>query len=375
VRIGLDATPLLGPRSGVGRYVAELVRALSGALEPADEVVLTAFTLRGAGQLGRLTPPGVSARSRPFSARLLQAAWSRSSFPPVGLLSGRVDLFHGTNFVLPPPGRAAGVVTVHDLAFLHLSDTVSAASRRYIDLVPRSLRRAGVVCVPSRFVAEQVTDAYPAAAGKVTVTPLGVDPAWSGATPPAPDRLAAHGLTREYLLFIGNLEPRKDVATVLAAYRLLIARGRADLPQLALAGPSGWGEELDLSGLPEGLVVRLGRQPEEQLRALVAGARAVLYPSRYEGFGLPVLEAFACGTPLIASDLPTTREIVGPETLPGQELASFFPVGDFEALAELLVTEPDDRPETRSRRTALTRAWTWDRTARATVAAYRQAAG
>jgi glycosyltransferase involved in cell wall biosynthesis len=371
VRIGLDATPLLGPRSGVGRYVSELLQALPSALTPDDEFTLAAFSLRGSGRLRGLTPPGVSSRSRPVPARLLQAAWSRGSFPPVGLLSGHVDVFHGTNFVLPPTGRAAGVVTVHDLAYLQLADTVSEASRRYVDLVPRSLRRAGAVCVPSRFVAEQVAEVYPPAAARIVVTPLGVDPAWARATPLPPDRLAALGLTSDYVLFIGNLEPRKDLATVVAAYRLLVARGQTDLPQLALAGPSGWGERLDVGGLPPGLVVGLGPQPEDRLRALVAGARALLYPSRYEGFGLPVLEAFACGTPLIASDLPTTREILGADT----DLAASFPVGNAAALAELLVSEPDASPEARGRRRELAAAWTWSRTARATVDAYRRAAG
>lgn len=371
MRIGLDGTPLLGPRSGVGRYVAELVRALPEALAPHDDVSLTAFTLRGAGRLGKLAPPGVSTRSRPFPARLLQAAWRRGSFPPVGLLSGQVDLFHGTNFVLPPTGTARGVVTIHDLAFLHLPDTVSAASRRYVELVPRSLRRAGAVCVPSQFVAEQLSDAYPAAAGKVVVTPLGVDPAWRDASPPAPAELAALGLNPDYVLFIGNLEPRKDLATVLGAYRLLTTRGQAGLPQLALVGTGGWGDELDVSGLPEGLVVRLGWQAEDRLRALVAGAQALLYPSRYEGFGLPLLEAFACGTPVIASDIPTTREIIGSNP----DLAALFPVGDAEALAERLVGDLDVRPEVRSRRREVSRAWTWQATARATAEAYRGAAG
>ena len=369
MRIGVDGTPLLGPRSGVGRYVGELVRALPGAMEPDDAVTLTAFTLRGAGQLAEQAPPGVSARSRPFPARLLQAAWSRGSFPPVGLLSGRVDLFHGTNFVLPPTGRAAGVVTVHDLSYLHLPDTVSAASRRYLDLVPRSLQRAGAVCVPSRFVAEQVAEAYPTAAERVVVTPLGVDPSWSRASPLTTAERAALGLGAAYHLFIGNLEPRKDLATLMAAYRLLIARGHTDLPQLALAGPSGWGSELDTSGLPPELLVRLGRQPEDRLRSLVAGARALVYPSQYEGFGLPVLEAFATGTPLLASDIPTTREIVGTDG----DLAGLFPVGDAEALAALLTAEPDSSPDVRRRRQSVSADWTWQRTADATVWAYRRA--
>src|SRR3954447_17685063 len=152
MRIGLDATPLLGVRTGVGRYVAELVRHLPEALQGGDELVATAFTLRGAADLQRNVPTGVSARNRRVPARLLQHLWARTSVPPVGLLTGRVDVFHGTNFVLPPVGRGRGVVTVHDLAYVRLPETVSDASLRYARLVPRSLERASVVCVPSEFV-------------------------------------------------------------------------------------------------------------------------------------------------------------------------------------------------------------------------------
>ena len=156
MRVGLDATPLLGVRTGIGRYTADLLAALSTG---PDELVATAFTLRGRGALA--VPAGVEVRARPVPARLLQQAWARTSVPSVELLTGPLDVFHGTNFVLPP-SRAAGVVTVHDLAFLRLPATVSAASARYRVLVPRSLRRARVVVTPSRAVAEQLSDAYAA---------------------------------------------------------------------------------------------------------------------------------------------------------------------------------------------------------------------
>jgi glycosyltransferase involved in cell wall biosynthesis len=370
MRIGLDATPLIGSRTGVGRYVAELVRHLPEALQDGDELVATAFTLRGAGHLLRNVPAGVSVRNRRVPARLLQYLWARTPVPSVRLLAGPVEAFHATNFVLPPLGRARGVVTVHDLAYLRLPATVSAASRQYAHLVPRSVARAAVVCVPSEFVAGEVSEAYPGSAAKVVVTPLGVDAGWADAVPTRADRLAELGLGGDYLLFVGNLEPRKDLATVLAAYRLLVAKGRTGLPQLALAGPSGWGGPLDLTGLAD-FVVRLGPLPEPELRGLVAGARALLYPSRYEGFGLPVLEAFACGTPLIASDLPTTRELLGT----AGDLAALFPVGDVESLAELLVADPVADAASRERRRDLAASWSWSRTATLTAAAYRRALG
>ena len=367
MRIGLDGTPLLGERTGIGRYVGELLQALPAQLDPRDDLRVTAFTLRGGGSLAEHLPAAVTAAHRPFPARLLQAAWSRTEVPPVQLLTGRVAVFHGTNFVLPPVGRAAGVVTVHDLAYLRFPHLVSAASRRYAELVPRSIRRAAVVCAPSRSIAAELAATYPDAAQKVVVTPLGVSTRWTTAEVSGP----AAGDDHPYLVFIGSLEPRKGLHTLVAALRLLHERGHRDLPRVHLAGPAGWGPGLDTTGLPDGVLVRRGHLPDSELMQLVSGARSLLYPSVYEGFGLPVLEAFARGTRVIATDIPTTVEIVGS----GDGLAALFPVGDAEALAALLehAAEPDD-VAARERRKALARTYTWERTARETIAAYRRAA-
>jgi glycosyltransferase involved in cell wall biosynthesis len=370
VRLGLDGTPLLGRRTGIGRYVAELLRALPG-VAPDDELVVTAFTARGGGELATAVPPGVSARSRPVPARLLRAAWAHAERPSVQWLTGEVEVFHGTNFVLPPTGRAGGVVTVHDLAYLRMPEHVDATSRRLVDLVPRSLRRAGAVCVPSHAIAGEVEDAYPVVRGRIVVTPLGVDPAWQHAIPPSPAWLAARGIPSPYLLFAGTVEPRKDLGTLLTAYRRATASGD-DVPALVLVGPRGWGDEDDAAPRPGERIVRLDHRPDTELRSLVAGARALVFPSLYEGFGLPLLEAFACGTPVVASDIPTTREVLGEAA----DLATLFAVGDADALTdrllELAVPESDG-PTRRERRRARAAGMTWARTAERTLTAYRQA--
>ncbi len=237
MRVGLDATPLLGTRTGIGRYTGSLLQALADLGE--DELVATAFTLRG-----RLTglPDGVAVRARPAPARGLQEAWARSELPPVEWLAGRLDVFHATNFVLPP-SRAAGVVTVHDLAFLHHTGTVSTASARYRALVPRSVRRARVVVTPSEAVAEQVRDAY-APDVPVVAVPHGVDAAWSQPQP------RPQGLPAEYVLFVGTLEPRKDLRTLLAAHRLVPRRTAAGAGRPAGLGRAGRRERLRHPGLP-----------------------------------------------------------------------------------------------------------------------------
>jgi glycosyltransferase involved in cell wall biosynthesis len=362
--VGLDATPLLGARTGIGRYVEYLVRELAALA--AHDLVATAFTLRGAGGLPDAVPAGVTVRHRPAPARALQAAWSRSELPPVEWLTGRLDVFHGTNFVLPPLRRAGGVVTVHDLSYLRFPDTVSTASLRYRDLVPRGLRRAAVVVTPSEAVAAEVRDEY-GLDDRVLATPLGVDESWFGAAPPDPSWLAGRGLPERYLLFVGSVEPRKGLPSLVRALRLLHDDSAAVVP-LVLAGPPGWGPALDHAGLPPGAVLTAGYLDTAELRRLVAGAAALVYPSRYEGFGLPPLEAFAAGTPVVASDLPAVREVTG-------ELARLVPAGDDAALAAALRAVLDDcDPAARSARQARARRFSWAACAAATHSAYLCAA-
>src|SRR4051794_3805672 len=158
MRVALDATPLIGPRTGVGHYVAGLLDGLL-TLEDPPTLGLTAFTFRGRGEL--YPPPGVHVSARPAPARLLQSAWLRTALPPVELLSGRTDVFHGTNFVLPPRRRAAGVLTIHDLAYEKLPEVVTDASLGYRRLVPKALSDPRVVVTtPTRAVADEVADFY-----------------------------------------------------------------------------------------------------------------------------------------------------------------------------------------------------------------------
>jgi glycosyltransferase involved in cell wall biosynthesis len=379
MRVGIDATPLLGPRTGVGRYVAGLVEALAELPggEP-EELALVPFTWRGTADLPRVAPaaPRLRVGRRRVPARLLRATWAAVAFPPVEWLAGPVDVFHATNFVAPPARRAATVVTIHDLTYLRHPEMVTTASARYRDLVPRALRRGATVCTPTAAVGAEVADAYRLPPERLVVTPLGVGPAWRAATPPEPAWLAANGLPERYLLFVGNREPRKNLPTLLAAYRELLA-GRVPgagggsggpVPPLVLVGPAGWGEALDLAGLPAEAVRTPGYLPEEDLARVVAGAAALVFPSWYEGFGLPALEALACGTPVVATDLPALREVLGDQ-------AELVPPGDAAALADALARVLDDPggEPARTARRARAAAFTWAACARATLSAYHRA--
>ena len=368
LNVALDGTPLLGRRTGVGRYTEHLITAL---VQRADvRISVLAITLRGARELRSAVPPQVRRRTRSvrFSARAMQMAWSRWNFPPVGLLTRGLDVYHGTNFVLPPLGRLGGVVMIHDIAYLTMPDVVDDASRRLRTLVPDALRRAAVVVTPSQTTADRVREAYPDIAPEIVPTPLGVQPSWLQAAPPTVADRRRLALPDDYFLFVGTREPRKDLPTLVAAYRALRDAAGSEVPTLLLVGPPGWGP--DLLSAP-GVQVH-DYAAAGDLETIVAGARVLVMPSRDEGFGLPALEALAAGTPVIVSDIPALREVTG------DQASAVFPVGDVEALASALADvlgAPGDDPERREQRRAYAAGWTWARCADRTVQAYRIAAG
>ena len=348
MRVAVDATPLLGVRTGVGRYVSGL---LSGLGDLGVRPVLTAFTWRGVDAL----PDHLPHAPRRFSARVLQECWTRVDWPPVEWLSGPCEVFHGTNFVLPPTRRARGVLTVHDLTYDLLAETVTPASLRYQTLVPRALARGAVVVTPSATVADEVRERYCLAPDRVVPTPLGVAGEWYAAHP------RPEGLPSEYVLFVGNREPRKNVDVLVEAMR-----GLPDAPPLVLVGPSGWGATVDTAG-----AITPGYLSGAALMSAVAHASVFVLPSKYEGFGLPPLEAFATGTPVVASDIPVLREVLG-------GLATYAAAGDPAALAAAIaatLAAGDGGPAGRAARRAHAATYTWARCARATLTAYERALG
>lgn len=358
LRVALDGTPLLGARTGVGRYVEELLRAMAG--RPGLALTASPFTVR-TGTRPDL-PSTVRWHHVPVPARALRASWLRLGGPPAELLAGRCDVFHGTNFVLPPLARARGVVTVHDVAYLRFPETVEAASRAYRDLVPRGLRRASAVLTPSAAVAGEVRAEYGLPEDRVVVTPLGVDAAWYDSVPPEDGTRRALGLPDRYLVFVGTREPRKQLPLLVRAHRAARAEDSEAVPALVLCGPAGWGGDDGASDGP----LRLGYLPLPTLRSVVAGAEALVLPSLYEGFGLPVLEALACATGVVCSDLPVLREVAG-------DVAAYAAVGDVDALADALVTAcRDGAPGTADERRSRARAFTWSACADRTVEAYQR---
>ncbi|HEX6352484.1 glycosyltransferase family 1 protein [Actinophytocola sp.] len=352
-RVLLDGTPLLGARTGIGRYTSALAEELASMPDVDPRAV--AFTLRGWRKLRRVLPHGTRSRGMPVSARLLRQCWLRAPFPPIELFAGFTDVVHGTNFVLPPAIRAAGVLTIHDLAFLDSPSDLPPSDEQLPELVARSAERADMVCTPTQAVADVVIDRLGQPAEKIMVTPLGIDLAWFTARPPSDTLRRRIGLPKEYLLFVGAAGPRKALDWLLKAHA-----NTPDLPPLVLAGPG--------HTAVDDTVRPIGYLSDVDLRGVMAGASALVLPSRDEGFGLPVLEALACDVPVVCSDLPALREVAGGH-------ATLVPFGDVEAMGTALtdaVAATSDAPTLAARRTYAA-GFTWRRTAELTVEAYRRA--
>lgn len=362
VRLAFDATPLLGAPTGVGSFA----RGLLAALAPM-EVAPVAYALSWSGRrdLAARVPAGVAVAGRPMAAGVLMSLWRSRSWPPIEAWTGGVDVVHGTNFVVPPSRRARRVVTVHDLTALRHPEMCTATTLRYPALIRQAVRTDAVVHTPSHAVADEVRDAFDVEPDRVVAIHNGFD-GGSGGDGDRGRRLAG---ASQYLLAVGTIEPRKDHVSLVEAFGIVASR----LPDLHLviAGGRGWGAEA-VDAAIAACVARdrihlIGFVDDDARADLLAGASALAYPSRYEGFGLPPLEAMSAGVPVVASDLPVLREVLG-------DAAELVAPGKPDALADSIErVVADDRIRARLVEAGKERVqrYSWDRCAEEMVALYR----
>jgi glycosyltransferase involved in cell wall biosynthesis len=370
LRIGFDATSLLDPPTGVGTFAREVLARLATRSEV--EVTAFAVTLRGRSRWRATVPGGVRASTRVVPARLARAAWLRGDQPSVRFLTGPVDVVHGPNFVAPPGGPAAEVITVHDLTALHHPGLCTPDVLRWPPLLRRALRRGAWVHAVSGHVAEEVREAFPEAGDRVVAVA-------NGHTAPAPATARSDGArgrhlagSDRYVLAVGTVEPRKDLPLLVAAFDALAAADR-DL-RLVIAGPDGWGAAALTAAIDRAVhhrrIRRLGWVDDDTRWALVRGASVVAYPSRYEGFGLVPLDAMSVGTPVVACAAGAVPEVVG-------DAARLVPVGDGDGLADALaavLTDGTTAPRLAAAGLDRVTQFDWDRTTAGLVGLYGRAA-
>ncbi len=371
MQIGINGILLDCGVSGVETAIYQLARTLA-----ARNQVAASFYMREKATLADIAGPSFNTRRcrLPGSSRLARIAWEQTRLPAIMRQHG-VDLIHAPGYVAPwRTGGIPVVITIYDLIALHSPQFCKPSNViSYRLQLPLSVRKANGIIVCSQTTCDDLLSFFPQAADKVRVIPLGVNPRFQPVPegPNTSDLRQQYGLPDKFMLFVGQLEPKKNIPGILDAYQELHRRFPTSLPKLVVAGQSGWGcEPIDRRMADPRLaanVVFPGFIPEEDLPALYSMAEFLLFPSWYEGFGFPPLEAMACGTPAIVSNRGSLPEVVGQAAL---VIDPEKPPELVEAMLKLL-QDKTLHQELRERGKVQAGNFNWQRTAALTEQFYR----
>ncbi len=387
MKIGIDYTSAATQGAGIGRYTRELMRALLALPSDNSYSFFYASPKKIQNAEFRIPHSAFPVRRLAIHDKWLMRVWQRLQVPiPVELIVGKVDLFHSPDFTLPPtlPGVPT-LLTVHDLSFIRDPASAWPSLRDFLNkAVPRSVQRATHVLADSVATKDDLIELFGTPAEKITVLYSGVEARFGPIRDQAEiDRVCAkYQLPRPFILSVGTLQPRKNYGRLIEAFaQVTAARASTSLrsaqhapqsaqPHLVITGGKGWMvetifEQVKRSGL-EGRVHFPGFVDDADLPALYAAADLFAYVSLYEGFGLPLLEAMACGTPVIGSNTSSLPEVIG-------EVGLQVDPRDVDAIARAM-QQMIDQPELRERSIGLglerAKTFTWEKAARELLGIY-----
>jgi glycosyltransferase involved in cell wall biosynthesis len=336
LRVAVDGTSLIGQRTGIGHVTAHLIEALA----PRDDLDLAvyAITLRGRHDLDTVLPAGVRPATAPIPARLVRELWMRGSWPRIERWTGPVDVVHATNYVAPPT-RGATVLSVHDLTFVRFPEMCTTDTLKFGSLVRAAIARGAVIHTGSDFVASEIADVFALPPERVVRIYTGLAPTGGGDAGRGRIRAGAE----RYVFAMGQIEPRKNLPMLVRAFDVAAAAD-PDL-NLVVAGPDGWDGERFTAACAAARhsdrIHRLGYVSDADRRDLLAGCAVFAYPSIYEGFGHPPLEAMQAGVPVVAARAGSLPEVLGNAAL----LADPHDVDDLAAALTRVLTDDALRTE------------------------------
>lgn len=374
MRIGLDGLPLTRPKTGVGHYTFELARALA-LLAPADEFQLVSplpYAPPGTGREQGFPPNLQAVRAE---VRGVRKHWWTIGLPSY-IRQNPLALFHGTNYDVPLFGGSRTVLTIHDLSFyIHPETLQSRSVRRARYRLPIMARRATIIVTPTKAVRLEVCERLRVKPERVVAVHHAPRPCFRPLPPNHTIETRRRlGIDDDFLLFVGTIEPRKNLLTLIRAFESVLKETNLR-PQLVIAGQKGWltNELFDYVKKNDfGNCLRLtGYLSDEDLCALYSSCRAFIYPSIYEGFGLPPLEAMACGAPVISSRIPSITEVLG-------TAAHLVSPTDVDALSKSIIElweNSHERKRLSEAGQARAAQFSWERTARLTRDVYDAALG
>lgn len=360
MRVCIDIQSAIAQRAGVGRYAKLLVEHLAATRAPADELALFYFDFQRKGM--PFPVPGATQQAcRWLPGRYVQKAWKTIGWPPFDLFSGPADVFHFPNFIRPPLARGKSVVTIHDLAFLRMPETIEEKNYRYLKAyIAETVARADAILAVSEFTRQEIIEL-------LHVPPEKVVAIHSGIAPPN-HKLLEPGSCTPFLLSLGTLEPRKNYAFLIEVFDRLTGFDG----ELVIAGGRGWKFEPILERIAQSprrdRIRVLDYVTEAELDRLYRTAELFVFPSRYEGFGFPPLEAMARGTAVVSAATGSLPEVLGDAALviPG------FDADAWAARLSCLLSDGDARRTLAQRGPAHAARFTWAETARQTWQVYRQ---
>lgn len=370
LRVLIDATAVPPDLGGVGRYVEGLIRGLT---ELSVNLTLVCRAAAADGCRGQAPGARVIAGPRLLAARPARLAWEQTALPRLMADVG-ADLLHSPHYTMPLVSSRPVVVTLHDATFFTHPELHTPVKRGFFRAATHvALRRAALCVVPSAATREELARVAGGEAARIAVAHHGVDrDRFRRPTRAETERVARRlGLDgARYIAFLGTLEPRKNVPALIRGW-VLACQDRDDPPALVLAGASGWDDNVDdaVASVPPQLrVLRPGYLPLEELPGLLGGAEVVAYPSLGEGFGLPVLEAMACGAAVL-----TSRHLALPEV--GGDAVAYCGTRPEEIAAELAALLDDPLRRRRLGEAGAQRAaiFTWRDAAQAHLRAYERA--
>jgi len=368
--VAIDVTPLLGTRTGIGSAVAEILAALRG-LDAAPELLPYTLSLRARQHRGDVPP---DTRFVPIPARVLLQAWAHVEVPRIDRWMRPARVIHATNY-LAPPSRLPTLVSVYDCSFVRYPELCTPEVRAFVPIVRRAVRRGVTIHTTSEFVADEIDEIFGPGlrrTGRLVVIPLGVPTIGTAAEMPPAVKARLDGA--RYVLSIGTLEPRKNLPHLVAAFAA-IGRDLPDL-RLVLAGPDGPARpdvDAAIARLEPGTAARViiaGPVSDAGRRALLDDASVLAYPSIYEGFGFPALEAMTVGAPVVAARAGAIPEVAGDAAL----LVEPTDVAQLADAIERVVTDDATRRELIARGRDRVREFSWEDSARSLAACYRRLA-
>ncbi len=363
MRVCIDIQSAIAQRAGVGRYTKLLVEHLAAARVPADELALFYFDFKRHGI--PFPAPGASQRAcRWLPGRFIQKAWKTIGWPPFDRFAGNADVFHFPNFIRPPLTRGKSVVTIHDLAFLRMPETIEQKNYHYLkSCIRETVEKSDAIIAVSEFTRKEIIELLGVAPEKVFAIHSGIEPP---KTKPETGNLKPES-EAPFLFTVGTLEPRKNYSFLIDVFdRLENFEG-----ELVIAGGRGWKFEPVLERIaksPRRERIRiLDFVSDDDLDRLYRTCSLFIFPSLYEGFGFPPLEAMARGTPVVSAATGSLPEVLGDSAM----LIENFDAGNWAEKISPLLADEAARKKIAARGPQHSRKFTWQETARKTWEIYK----